>query len=284
MSRFRSGWLVLLALLFAACCGSALHAAPALPPKPVGYFTDEAHVVDAATGSQINEQLAQFERDTSNQILVAIYPSLPEDAEIAQYSTMTYNAWGVGQKGSSLGKKGGNNGAILFVFVNNHKMFIATGRGLEGALPDATCKNIIDALIAPAFKRGDFTGGIQAGVNAMIAATKGEYTGTGRTHLEDQQAQQPQQPQYNNNNGSQGFPGWVIFIFILLFILSRVFLTGSGYRSTPYIFTGGGGGFGGFGGGGGGFGGGGGGGGGGGFSGFSGGGGSSAGGGAGGSW
>ena len=58
---------------------------------------------------------------------------------------MTYNAWGVGQKGPSVGQKGGNNGAILFIFVNDHKMFIVTGRGLEGALPDATCKNIIEA-------------------------------------------------------------------------------------------------------------------------------------------
>ena len=104
----------------------------------------------------INQQLEQFERETSNQIVVAIYPSLPPDAEIAQYSTDTYNAWGVGQKGK-------DNGAVLFVFVNDHKMFIATGRGLEGALPDAICKKIITQVIAPPFKQGNYAGGIQAG-------------------------------------------------------------------------------------------------------------------------
>jgi uncharacterized membrane protein YgcG len=124
-----------LAVLFLlALWGMALHADPALPPKPTEYLTDEAHVIDAGTASAINDQLQQFERDTSNQILVAIYPALPDQAEIAQYATQTYNAWGVGQKGASVGQKGGNNGAILFVFINNHKMFIATGRGLEGAL------------------------------------------------------------------------------------------------------------------------------------------------------
>ena len=178
----------LLAVLLAAWAGTALHAAPALPAKPDRYFTDEAHVVDGATASQINDQLEQFERDTSNQILVAIYPSLPPDAEIAQYATMIGNAWGVGQKGPSLGQKGGNNGAILFVFVNDHKMFIATGRGLEGALPDATCKNIITGVITPAFRQGDYAGGVRAGVNAMIAATKGEYIGTGVTQAEKRAA------------------------------------------------------------------------------------------------
>ena len=135
-----------------------------LPPKPDRYVTDQAGVLDASTLSAINAQLEQVEKETSNQIVVAIYPSLPPDVEIAQYATDTYNAWGVGQKGK-------DNGALLMVFFKDHKMFIATGRGLEGALPDAICKNIITQVIAPQFKQGNYSGGIQAGVNAMIAAT-----------------------------------------------------------------------------------------------------------------
>jgi uncharacterized protein len=230
-----------------------------LPPKPAGYFTDQAGAIDAATGLAINEQLAQFERDTSNQILVAIYPNLPEDAEVAQYSIDTFNAWQPGQKGK-------DNGAVLFIYFKDHKMFICTGRGLEGALPDATCKEIVSRIITPAFRQGNYAGGVQAGVNAMIAATKGEYKGVGMT---DQEAKG------DGDNGGGLPPGVVIAIFIAIFLLSRFFGGGMG---VPMIFSGGGwgggGGFGGFGGGGGG----------GGFSGFSGGGGSSAGGGAGGSW
>jgi uncharacterized protein len=226
-----------------------------LPPKPDRYITDQAGVVDASTLSAINDELEQFEKDTSNQIVVAIYPSLPPDAEIDQYTIDTYNAWGLGQKGK-------DNGALLLISVNDHKMFICTGRGLEGALPDAICKNIVTQVIAPQFRQNNYAGGIQDGVNAMIAATKGEYKGTGTTVAE-------------GNDSYQNSPLWVIIvIFMIVFCLTRI---GSVYPG-PVIYTGGGWGRGGYGGGGGfggGFGGGG---------GFSGGGGGSAGGGAGGSW
>jgi uncharacterized protein len=238
--------------------GTAFGQTEDLPPKPAFYFTDQAGVVDAGTAQALNQQLAQFERDTSNQILVAIYNKLPDQAELAQYSIDTYNTWQPGQKGK-------DNGAILFVFVKDHKMFICTGRGLEGALPDATCKEIISQLIAPEFRAGKYTDGIQAGVNAMIAATKGEYRGTGQTNAEAQ----------DQDGDGGGFPLWAIFVIILIILLTRFF--GGRMIGGPMIYTGGGFGGGGFGGGG--FSGGG-----GGFGGFSGGGGSSAGGGAGGGW
>jgi uncharacterized protein len=264
--------LLLLAMLVTA---SWLRADVAPPPKPTLYFNDNAQLVDAATASDLNEQLSQFERDTSNQIVVAIYPSLPDGANLDQYCIRTGQAWGVGQAGASAGKSKGDNGAILFVFVNNHQMFIATGRGLEGALPDVTCEQIIQNEIRPAFKQGDYAGGLRAGVAAMIAATKGEYKGNGQTDLE--------QKQQGEANTQHDITGWIFFTFILLMILSRVFFPS--FLAAPYIFSSGGYGRG-FGGGwgGGGFGGGGFGGGGGGMSGFSGGGGSFGGGGAGGIW
>jgi uncharacterized protein len=225
-----------------------------LPPKPDRYVTDQAGVLDESSISNLNNELDAFERQTSNQIVVAIYQTLPPDAEIAQYATMTYNAWGIGQKNK-------DNGALLMVFIEDRKMFIATGRGLEGALPDAICKNIITQVIRPQFKAGNYAGGIQAGVDAMISASKGEYKGTGSTHADEQ-------------GSGQGLPAWVIILFIIIFIIIRM---NSGFG--PMIYTGGGWGGGGYRGGGG-YGGGGGGGGGG----FSGGGGSSAGGGAGGGW
>jgi uncharacterized protein len=256
----RGTFLGLLGFLFLVSAEAVFgQQAEELPPKPAFYFTDEAGVVDGGTAQALNQQLAQFERDTSNQILVAIYEKLPEQAEIAQYSIDTYNAWQPGQKGK-------DNGAILFVFVKDHKMFICTGRGLEGSLPDATCKEIISQLITPAFRKGKYADGIQAGVNAMIAATKGEYRGTGQTDAEAQD---------QDNDTGGGFPVWVIFVIIILILVTRFF--GGRMIGGPMIYTGGGFGGGGFSGGG--FSGGG-----GGFGGFSGGGGSSAGGGAGGGW
>jgi uncharacterized protein len=148
-------------------------------------------------------------------------------------------------------------------------MFIQTGYGLEGALPDATCFDITHNLVAPFFKRNDYAGGLKAGVTAMMQAVRGEYKGTGRTRKEGE-------------SGSTGsFPvGLIIFLVIVTFIIASQFRRkrrrGYGYSGWggPYI--------GGFGGGG--WSGGSSSGGGGGFSGFSGGGGSFGGGGAGSSW
>ena len=235
-------------------------AAEVIPPAPTAYFNDYAHVTSAATADRLNSELEDFEKQTSSQLLVVIYPKMQSDSSIDDYTIRVARAWKAGQKGK-------DNGAILFVFIQDHKMFIQVGYGLEGALPDALCKQIIDNDITPRFKQGDFDGGLSAGVAAMMAATKGEYKGTGRTTGE-------------TKHGRGSFWARNSWIIILVIILLLAFKSG---RGRPGFFTGwmlGSGGFGGWGGGGGGGWSGGGGGGGG----FSGGGGSFGGGGAGGSW
>jgi uncharacterized protein len=155
-----------------------LHAvADDVPPKPPRYFNDFASLVDSQTAEKLNRQLEDFERQTSNQLLVVIYPSLPPDAAIEDFAQDAFRAWKPGQQGR-------NNGAILFIFLKDRKMRIQTGYGLEGALPDAICKRIISDEITPRFQARDFAGGLTAGVNAMIAATRGEYKGAGRTVAE----------------------------------------------------------------------------------------------------
>src|ERR1700730_5598011 len=145
-----------------------------VPAKPPRYFNDYASLIDARTAQQLDQRLEDFERQTSNQILVVIYPSLPVDAAIEDFTQDAFRAWKPGQAGR-------NNGAILFVFVKDRKMRIQVGYGLEGALPDAICKRIISDQMAPRFQAGDFGGGLTAAVDAMIAATRGEYKGTGQT-------------------------------------------------------------------------------------------------------
>jgi uncharacterized protein len=145
-----------------------------IPPKPTRYFNDYASLIDSGTAQQLNQRLEDFERQTSNQILVVIYQSLPADAVMEDFTQDAFRAWKVGQSGR-------NNGAVLFIFVKDRKMRIQTGYGLEGALPDAICKRIISDEMAPRFQAGDFAGGVSAAVNAMIAATRGEYKGTGQT-------------------------------------------------------------------------------------------------------
>src|SRR2546428_5529731 len=121
-------------------------AAEIMPSKPDGYFNDYANVVDRAIARQLNEQLAQFERETSTQIVVAIYPSMQSESDVADYTQRIAQTWGVGRKEHK-------NGAVLFVFVQNHQMFIQTGYGVEGAMPDATAFAITHNIIAPVFKK-----------------------------------------------------------------------------------------------------------------------------------
>lgn len=160
----------LLAAMLAALGASA----EVIPPAPSQYFNDYAHVVSPGTAAELNQQLEQFERDTSSQILVAVYPKMESDSSIEDYTVRVAQSWGVGQKEK-------NNGAVLFVFVQDHKMYIQVGYGLEGALPDALAKRIIENEIKPHFRNGDFDGGLRAGVTAILAATKGEYKGAGQT-------------------------------------------------------------------------------------------------------
>jgi uncharacterized protein len=234
------------------------HAAEVIPPKPAAYFNDYAGVVSKEAARQFNEQLAQFERDTSNQVVVAIFPKMQSDSDIADYTQRVAQAWGVGQKER-------RNGVLLFIFVQDRKMFIDVGYGLEGALPDATALDITEYRIKPHFRSGDYEGGIAEGIDSILKAIRGEYKGSGKTAAE------------KRRGASHGFNfGFFIFFLVVLTIISRLMRAG-GYRYSsgrggpvfiPMGFGGGGGGSSG----------------GGGFSGFSGGGGSFGGGGAGSSW
>lgn len=245
-------------------------AAEVIPPAPENHFNDEAHVVTPAVARQLNEQLAQFERDTSNQLLVAIYPHMTSDSSIEDYTVRVFERWHVGQKGRS-------NGAVLFIFSQDRRLRIATGYGLEGALPDALCKRIIADEITPRLRAGDVDAAVSAGVRAMIAAAKGEYRGTGRTARESSRGR-------TGGGWTGGVIGLVMFLLVMRAVAGRsrnVLYHGRGRRGV-WINPGGLGGWGGggnWGGGGGGWSGGGGGGG-----SFSGGGGSTGGGGASGSW
>jgi uncharacterized protein len=144
---------------------------PAKPQRPV---TDRAGVLSAGQPEALSEKIDQFERETSNQVLVWIDRKLPEGFTLEDFTVRAGQKWGAGQKQD-------DNGAILFVFVDDRKVRMEVGYGLEGALPDITAKRIIEEQILPRFRAGDYPGGVEDGVNSMIAAIKGEYRGTGKT-------------------------------------------------------------------------------------------------------
>jgi uncharacterized protein len=215
---------------------------------------DYAGVLNAQAESAIGAKLAEFERDSSTQIVVAVIPALDGDA-IEDVATRTLERWGLGQKGR-------NNGVLLVIAMAERRARIEVGYGLEDRLTDALSRRILEDRLFPAFRTGDYAAGISATCDGIIEATRGAYAGVPRKRIPTSAL-------------SVIVPLVILIIFILLGLQGGSGLSGRGrrrfYRSGP-IWWGGGGGFGGGGGGGGGFGG------------FSGGGGMSGGGGASGSW
>lgn len=172
------GRILRFALLLVFCLWTvAAFAADKLPPPPPRYFNDFAGLVSKQTAERLNSQLEQFERDSSNQIVVVIYPKLETDLTLEDFTQRTAESWRVGQKKL-------DNGAVLFVFAQDRKLRIEVGYGLEGAIPDITARQIIDNEIKPAFRAGNYEAGVAAGVDALIKAARGEYKGTGRTVAE----------------------------------------------------------------------------------------------------
>ena len=146
-------------------------AVPALtlevPDKPEGRVTDQTRTLTRNEIAALEQKLAVFERETTNQIAVLLIPSLEGDS-LDDYSIRLAEKWKIGQKGK-------NNGAILLIVKADRKLRIEVGYGLEGALPDGQAGSIIRDEITPRFKSGQFYQGIDAGITAMMAATKGEY-------------------------------------------------------------------------------------------------------------
>ncbi|MEY2906887.1 MAG: hypothetical protein RLZZ408_1358 [Verrucomicrobiota bacterium] len=165
----------LLLILFLLAGGGLVKASAGetLPPAPRQYVTDEARVIAPGLLAQLNQRLGAFEKATSTQIVAVVYPKLPEGASLEDYAQRLYSAWKIGTKKNS-------NGVLMLVFVQDRKMRIQPGYGLEGAMPDALCSRIIRETMAPAFRDGKYGAGLASGISAVMQATKGEYKGTGR--------------------------------------------------------------------------------------------------------
>ena len=127
---------------------------------------DQTSTLSAEQSSQLEARLAAFEQHKGAQIAVLIVPTVQPEA-IEQYALRVIEAW-------KLGRKGADDGALLLIAKNDRKLRIEAGYGLEGALNDATAKRIINEIITPIFRKGDFPGGINAGVQAMIKVVDGE--------------------------------------------------------------------------------------------------------------
>ncbi len=141
------------------------------------YVTDKTGTLSSSETTSLETKLSNFDKQTSNQVVVYIISTLDgESLEDKSYEIAEQNG---------VGRKSKNNGVLLFIVKDDRKLRIEVGYGLEGALPDATCDQIIRHDITPLFKQAKYYDGINAGVDAIIKATKGEYKNDTKEKNED---------------------------------------------------------------------------------------------------
>ena len=142
-------------------------------PPLVGQVVDQARVLPPSTVESITAQLAAHETKSSNQVAVLIVPTLNGDT-MEEFSHRVATAWKLGQKGT-------DNGVLLLVAIQERKVRIEVGYGLEGALTDIRSAQIIRNEIVPRFRAGDVPGGVTAGVDAILKTIEGTYQASENT-------------------------------------------------------------------------------------------------------
>jgi uncharacterized protein len=236
---------ILLIVLMTAIPMAALE----VPPTPTQWVTDAAGILGGTEEDLLNRKLEQFEKDSGAQFIIYTFPSI-ETESIEDFTIRCVERWKVGRKGY-------DNGLVLFVFAKERKIRFEVGYGLEGTITDAYSSQVTRELMAPHFQKGDYAGGMLAAVDAITAKIK--------------KNEAPVPPVQGRDSGQQRASGdsfGVIPMLIVLFVVFFVIVpmlsrrrSGCGGCILPFLMSGGGttfgggGGFsgGGFGGGGGGF-------------------------------
>jgi uncharacterized protein len=168
------------------------------PPRLVNDFT---HTLTPEQVQALENKLVAYDDSTSNQIAIVIIPTT-NDYPIEDVALGILRQWGVGSKEN-------NNGIVILVAIDDHKIRIETGSGLEGAVPDITAKTIIDNDITPNFKEGNFYRGLDEATDNIIKAAAGEYKA-------------PEGYNQKGNNKGSGFAK-ILPAIIIIWIILRIF-------------------------------------------------------------
>lgn len=147
-------------------CLAMAHADPVPVPELKSRVTDQVGMLSSATVAAIESRLADLETRKGSQLAVLVVASTGDET-VEQYGIRVAEAW-------KLGRKGVDDGALLLVVRDDRALRIEVGYGLEGAIPDAIAKRVIEEVIVPRFKSGDFDAGVSAGVDRLIGLIDGE--------------------------------------------------------------------------------------------------------------
>jgi len=173
------------------------------PMVPLRLVNDFTGFLNEDQQISLNNKLLDFNNQTSTQIYVVTYNDL-QDYPIEEFADKLAEKWGIGQKGK-------DNGLIILISPENRQrgITIQTGYGLEGAVPDAIAKRVIEKVIVPAFREGKYYAGLDSATNVLMSLTRGEFTAEN----------------YMKKNGGDGkIPGAaVIFLIIIFLLLSKIF-------------------------------------------------------------
>ncbi|MCX7965400.1 MAG: TPM domain-containing protein [Syntrophorhabdaceae bacterium] len=170
-------------------------------PPLTGYVNDYARMMSPSVKATLEKELRHFEEAESTQIVILTIPSLGGEV-LEEFSIKVADKWKIGHKGK-------DNGVIILVAKEERKIRIEVGKGLEGILTDLIAGRIIDMVIKPRFKRGDFDGGFVSGIHAIMDAVKGEFKGETKKSVP-----------YHRRDTS---PLWtlVIFLGVIIFVIGR---------------------------------------------------------------
>jgi uncharacterized protein len=197
-----------LVILAAVLCAALAVGAVTFPPL-TDRVVDDAHILSAREREALVAKLAELETKSGIQLVVATVNSL-QGEEIEPYANELFRTWKVGEKTK-------NNGVLLLIAPNEHRVRIEVGYGLEGTLTDALSKIIIANAIAPRFKMGDFDGGVSRGVDDII------------TVLTTDAAEWQQRPSLRLDH--QPPPGWLDWLLIAAAIaFLTLFIVSPGFR------------------------------------------------------
>jgi uncharacterized protein len=193
--------LLLVALTALVVCFGEARGEPAFPTL-TGRIVDQAGILDPASEARVEAKLKDLEAKTTSQVVVVTLRSL-QGYDIADYGYQLGRRWGIGQK--SL-----NNGALLIVAPKERRVRIEVGYGLEGTLTDAVSRLIIDHAILPRFRAGDFSGGIERGVDDIVQVLSGDADDFKRRAAERARP--------------QGGEGVSVFTIVLLILIVWLFM------------------------------------------------------------
>jgi len=198
-SRLRL-WCLFLLVFFSGYAATAQNKIFPDPPNPPRLVNDFAKMLNSGERQQLENKLVTFDKTTSTQISVVTITDLG-GYDVSDYTIQLFNRWKIGQAGK-------NNGVLLLISLNDRKAWITTGKGLEGVLTDAKTSRIFRNELKPAFKAGNYYGGINQTVDAIIEVTKGEYKA-------------------DKKSDKDGVPPAAIIILII-FIIFIIKMTGGG--------------------------------------------------------